>query len=496
MKYLLSNFTIPYIENKENIEKYKKQLREEKVVNIPSALSKEILDMAKPLLETYPYWRYSIKNSNKGNDYYKLDDPEIINEFRKCKSDYESLIFSYRFKKATRAWHYASCYCIVCKITETIKDIKFTNTLSKIAGFNLIPGEIFMSNYGEGDFLNMQENKGKGDIAVTISFTYNWDPRYGGILHFTDKNNHIYKSLIPGEGDINIFLLGEKELNYFVSPVTVNKNRYTICSWYSRSNEIIKNPLQKIHFCSFASSFRGKDHVSGKRNNEYFRFDIAIKRLQTEAEYSGFFNTIDIYNELNCPGIDKYSEFINKSNRGYGYYIWKPLVILDMMNKYKENSIIIYADSAFSVIRDNSTVELFNKYINDVNTHPSHRLGFLDSLVQYEVTKQDLFEYMEMNEEKYKTSKQLYGGLQFLLNNNENRKLIEEWLEIMNVDNHHLLDDTPSKSTNHPGFKFHLHDQSIIGLLKKKYGFCEEKYTEDGVAYRILPIHFTSRRNR
>jgi len=489
MTHLLSNFTIEALDNEELLETYKTQLKNENHIIIPNTISKEILEMAKPLLENYPYWRYNIKNSSEEKDYYNLDNPEIINEFKQCKTDYESLKCSYRYKKATRVWHYATCYCIMCKITETIKDIKFTNMLSKITGLNLIAGEIFMSNYEEGDFLNMEDNKAKGDIKVTISFTYDWHPTYGGILHFTDANNQIIKSIIPGEGDINIFSLGEKELNYFVSPVAVNKNRYTIHSFYKRANEIIKNPLQHIHFCSFASSFRGKDQPGGRKGNMHYRYDIAIKRLEREAIDSGFFNTVDIYNEETCPGINKYSEFINKSAKGYGYYIWKPLLILDMMNKYKENSIIIYADAGFSVIRDNSTIELFNKYINDINTHESHRLGFLDILVQYEVTKQDLFEYMGMNEEKYKNSKQLHAGLQILLNNNENRKLMEEWLEIMNVDNHHLLDDSPSKSKNHPDFKLHIYDQSIIGLLKKKYGFCEEECTEYGRAHRILPIH-------
>jgi len=490
---LLLNFTSPLFNNEENIEKYKKKLKEEKIINIPDAISTNILTTVKPLLEEYKYWIYSIKNSltNRQKDFFNLNDPEISEQFKICKSDYESLNFSYRFKKAVQSLHYKTCRCIVCKITDTIKGPQFIDVLSKIIGCNnLIPEEIFMSNYGENDFLNTHHDKTKGDIAVTISFTYNWNPTYGGILHFTDANNNIYKSVVPREGDINIFLLEpEKGLNHFVSPVTVNKHRYMISAWYTRVHELVKNPEQHIHFCSFASTFCGKDQPGGRRGNEHFRYDIAVKRLQTQAEESGFFNTIDIYNEENCPGIEKYSEFIKNSERGYGYWIWKPLVILDMMNKYKENSIIIYADSGFVITRNNSTVKLFNKYINDVNTHPSHRLGFLDELIQYQVTKQDLYEYMGLDADEYKNTKQIHAGIQYLLNNSENRKLIEEWLEIMNVDNHHLLDDTPSKSKNHPNFKFHLHDQSILGLLKKKYGYCKEECTETGEAKYILPIH-------
>jgi glycosyltransferase involved in cell wall biosynthesis len=495
----LSNFTSPLLNNEENIEKIKNQLKEEKIVNIPGAISKEILTMARPLLDTYKYWAYSIKNSstNGPKEYINFNDPEISNQFKKCKSDYDSLLFSYRFKKAIQSTHYKTCRCIVCKITETIKSFPFIDILSKILGCNnLIPGEIFMSNYGENDFLNLHHDKAKGDFAVTISFTYDWNPTFGGVLHFTDANNNIYKSVVPREGDINIFLLEPgKGLNHFVSPVTTNKNRYMISAWYSRVHEVVKNPLQPIHFCSFATSFRGKDQPGGRRGNEHFRYDIAVKRLQIQAEESGFFNTIDIYNEENCPGIEKYSEFIQKSERGYGYWIWKPLVILDMMNKFKENSVIIYADSGYVITRNNSTVEIFNKYITDVNSHPSHRLGFLDEMIQCHITKQDLFEYMNMNDDKYKNSNRIYGGLQILLNNSENRKLIEEWLEIMNIDNHHFLDDTSSKSKNAIGFKFHLHDESIMGLLKKKYGYCEEECTEHGKVKQTLPFNPSYKRN-
>lgn len=489
-KKAFDTFTNPMLDTKETIEKYNKQLKDEKIINIPNAILKEVLTTVKPLLDEYKYWTYSIKNSstNSPKEFYNLNDPEISEQFKKCKSDYESLIFSYRFKKAIQTAHYDTCRCIVCKITHTIKSFPFTDSLSKIVGCNnLIPGEIFMSNYGENDFLNMHHDKAKGDIAVTISFTYDWNPTYGGILHFTDANNNIYKSVVPKEGDINIFLLEPgKGLNHFVSTVTTNKNRYMISSWYSRVHELVNNPLQPIHFCSFGSK------LSEITKQEY---TTALKRIHKQAEESQFFTTVKIYNQDNTTGIELYSEFIDKNKRGYGYWLWKPLVILDMMNKYEKNSIIIYADAGFEIIKNNSTIELFNKYINDVNTHESHRLGFLDKNLECEYTKQDLFEYLELNDPKYKISKQILGGIQILLNTDENKKFIEEWLNIMIVDNYHYLDDSPSVSINYDKFIEHRHDQSIISLLKKKYGFCEEEcfgtlIPEYGkTPIRYLPIH-------
>jgi hypothetical protein len=488
-------FTNSFLDTKETIEQYNKKLREEKIINIPNAILNEVLRTVKPLLKEYKYWIYSIKNSSTETpkDFYNLNNPDISEQLKKCKSDYESLIFSYRFKKAVQTAHYDTCRCIVCKITHTIKSFPFIDTLSKIVGSNLTPGEIFMSNYGENDFLNMHHDKAKGDIAVTISFTYDWNPTFGGILHFTDENNNIYKSVVPREGDINIFLLEPgKGLNHFVSPVTANKNRYMISAWFSRIHELVENPLQPIHFCSFGST-------SSKSNKE--GYIAALKRLKKQAEESQFFTTVDIYNEDNTTGIELYSEFIDKNKRGYGYWLWKPLVILDMMNKYEKNSIIVYADAAFEVIRNNSTIELFNKYINDVNTHETHRLGFLDKTLECEYTKQDLFEYLEVNDDKYKTSKQILGGIQILLNTDENKKLMEEWLKIMITDNYNYLDDSPSKSRNHDKFIEHRHDQSILSLLKKKYGFCKEEcfgtlipeYGKTPVRY--LPIHPSWKRN-
>ena len=97
----------------------------------------------------------------------------------------------------------------------------------------MIPGEVFLSNYKKNDFLSLHHDINKGDIAVTISLSYDWDPVYGGILHFCDDEKNIYKSVVPKLGNINIFKLDpNKGIDHFVSPVNVDKNRYTLVAWY------------------------------------------------------------------------------------------------------------------------------------------------------------------------------------------------------------------------------------------------------------------------
>jgi len=495
-KKTYTNFINTNVINNETVVKYNKLLKEDKIINIPNAILSNFLNLARPLLENYNFWEYSIKysTSNGPISIKDVNNPEIHEHFKKCKSDYESCLFSYRFKRSKIESHNKDCDCFACNITDTLKSFTYTDLLSKIVGCkSLIPGEIFLSKYEEGDFLNMHHDKNKGDVAVTVCFTYDWDPTYGGVLHFTDNDNNIFKSVVPKAGDINIFLLEPgKGLNHFVSTISANKNRFMISSWYTIVREPVINPFQNIHFCSFGSKPYASSEQAFYGSKGY---DIALKRLEKQARNSQFFTSVDIYNEDTVPGLGFYSNFIENNKRGYGYWLWKPLVILHMMSKYEKDSIIIYADAGFEVIRNNSTIELFNKYINDVNTHESHRLGFLDKNLECEYTKQDLFDYMELNDDTYKNSKQLLGGIQILLNTDKNKKFIQEWLRIASKDDYHFLDDSPSISPNSNKFIEHRHDQSIMSLLKKKYGFCEEEcfgtlIPEYGATpIRYLPIH-------
>jgi len=243
-KHAYPNFINPAINTKEMLFKYNKILKDEKIVNIPNFVSEEILKNVKEPLESYKWWAYSIKNSNNKNavsTFSNLNNPAITENFTTCKKNLENKLFSYRFKKSVYTEHYKDCACVVCSVSKTIKSFPFTDLLSKIVGCkSLIPQEIFFSNYSENDFLSLHHDKNKGDIAVTISFTYDWHPTYGGILHFVDDNKNIFKSIVPKAGDLNIFILEHnKGLDHFVSNVTVNKNRFMVSSWYKIDSDIV-----------------------------------------------------------------------------------------------------------------------------------------------------------------------------------------------------------------------------------------------------------------
>jgi hypothetical protein len=60
----------------------------------------------------------------------------------------------------------------------------------------------------------------------------------------------------------------------------------------------------------------------------------------------------------------KLNEEILKQDRGAGYWIWKPYVIFNMLNKISENDILVYTDAGIEIINDIN--HLINKMDQDV----------------------------------------------------------------------------------------------------------------------------------
>jgi len=228
----IENFLNSDIDNKCLIDLYSKMYKDTSIITIPNFISLDVLENIKSEIENYKWWVYSIIPENDTWDMKYIDELTHENKLE-LFNNLEKKNFCYRFKRSLKD-HFDTCYCISCRLKETICGDEITDILCKIVGCKkLIPGEIFLSNYGKDDFLSVHHDKNKGDLSVTFSLTYDWDPTYGGILHFCDEDKNIYKSIVPKLGSVNIFKLDPKNgIQHFVSSVNVDKNRYTFTAWY------------------------------------------------------------------------------------------------------------------------------------------------------------------------------------------------------------------------------------------------------------------------
>lgn len=215
-------------------------------------------------------------------------------------------------------------------------------------------------------------------------------------------------------------------------------------------------PVPPIHFCTFGSTPA---------------YAPTLARLQKEAESSGYFASVTVYTQDTTPGLDQHAAFIARAPRGYGYWIWKPLVLLDRMRAVPEGDIVIYMDAGCAIQSSPASRPLFDAYINAVLTHPTKRIGFLQGHIESTWCKEDLFERLSVDvRSPIRSTGQYWGGGQIMVNTPTNRKLLDKWHRLMKEADYHYVDDSPSKEPNAPSFREHRHDQATISILFKQNG--------------------------
>jgi hypothetical protein len=166
-------------------------------------------------------------------------------------------------------------------------------------------------------------------------------------------------------------------------------------------------------------------------------------------------------NDLSNEFKNKY-DYLLSQKRGYGYWIWKPYIILEELKKLNDDEILIYIDSTDLPEKLFFDIVLEHFKNNDILlTNRGYKNG--------EWTKRDCFVLMDCDNDIYYNSTQLEAGLICFKKTEFNIKLVEEWFNFMGNEN--ILTDLPNicKKPNQINFKDHRHDQSILTNLSIKY---------------------------
>ena len=157
-----------------------------------------------------------------------------------------------------------------------------------------------------------------------------------------------------------------------------------------------------------------------------------------------------------------HKEFIANNSRGYGYWLWKPFVIQQVMNTMQNGEVLFYCDADFILRKDRNFLEKLkkdvknNKIITSSTGEKEKSWNKKDTINRVGVT---------INEEDM----QVQAGTLLIYVCDETRNLIDEWYSICCERDYHYIDDSASIEPNYVSFKEHRHDQSIFSLLLKKH---------------------------
>jgi hypothetical protein len=225
----------------------------------------------------------------------------------------------------------------------------------------------------------------------------------------------------------------------------------------------------------------------------------ALNRITKQAQNLNIFDDIYTYTENNLS--DSFKENLLqfcKTNRGFGYWIWKPQVILQTLEKMNEGDLLLYADCGCHLNIEGK--QRLIEYFELANQH--ELLTFeIQPITHNEATwtKRDLLQLFP-TVEPY--SAQVLGGIHIMKKTPTTVQLVQDWLSFMK-ENPNLINDSPSMTPNYPEFREHRHDQSVFNMLVKgrKLGITikDETYWGDSEGgwnrYKHYPIHAKRDRN-
>ncbi len=216
--------------------------------------------------------------------------------------------------------------------------------------------------------------------------------------------------------------------------------------------------------------------ISKKRKIKLVSFaDGAFKNRKDqfikEAEAMGLFDEITVFDAAMLPALfkEKHMSFMHSNSRGYGYWIWKPVVIYETLTTVSVDDIVVYLDVGFTLNSEGR--ERFLEYIDIVLDSQYKMLSFQNVHTEYKWTKMDLLKRLGVeNRPSIINTSQLGAGFIILGKTKSNMELIQEWQNLAVESNYKYSDDSESALPNHPGFIEHRHDLSISSMLRKIRG--------------------------
>jgi hypothetical protein len=198
------------------------------------------------------------------------------------------------------------------------------------------------------------------------------------------------------------------------------------------------------------------------KNDNYIE---AVDRITRQASELEIFDTIKRYNEDDLKNDNEFwsnhSNFVLSNKKGYGYWIWKPYLIMKTLETMNDHDILLYSDCGCELdIRNKKEMEnLFESVKQDLLIASTNR-------PEKERSKMDVIVYFDMKTPNIMDSLQHQATTICILKCSKTNRFVKEWYET--CCKYELIDDSPSKIENDGSFIEHRHDQSIFSLLTKK----------------------------
>jgi hypothetical protein len=184
---------------------------------------------------------------------------------------------------------------------------------------------------------------------------------------------------------------------------------------------------------------------------------------------------------LSRHGFTKSVDGISLSERGSGFWSWKPFVISQCLENMMDGDILLYCDVGrvypFKLL--DQPLEPLIRWMEEAcqDVMPGIAIPWNGPVIQW--TKRDALVLMGMDEEDIRYSSPIQASFSVWRATRESRALANEWRTL--CANRQLVSDDPSRFSGgeYPDFKEHRHDQALWTLLCWKRGIRAMKLSSD-----------------
>jgi len=205
------------------------------------------------------------------------------------------------------------------------------------------------------------------------------------------------------------------------------------------------NNKPKLYVCNFADAgYAQQQHLNTKSAYERGKADKVF-------EYHP-----DDLAELKS----KYPEHF-KIKRGYGLWFWKPYLILKTMEQIEEGDYLFYCDSGAVFIED------LHRMIPDLEASGHDLMVVEQPLLSHCFTKKECYELMGWHDY---SGNQILSGYILMKKSKQSIAYIQEWLDNMKDIRKLYGKKFLSAITEFPDYISHREDQSVLNILRKKWG--------------------------
>lgn len=208
-------------------------------------------------------------------------------------------------------------------------------------------------------------------------------------------------------------------------------------------------------------------------------------RLLREAKNSDYFHPNRMYAagpaDLDKNFLTKHARFMAENKRGWGYWIWKPQIILSRLEQMPEGQVLLWLDSGFQILP--TFADMVRKWVGMTETilcftvpglvNPESRFTKMDLANHY---APELDHSYPGGKQAFLKSSQLQSGSIFFRKCPATLEVVRRWQRDMEI--YHLISDAPSVAPNSANFEEHRHDQSVFSVVMK-INLARHRITDD-----------------